>query len=330
MIDGTVQKTPANPMPALRTAQKQCPTVLGNNDIMPRSGLGLLLNTDNYDTLVETLTAELGPPNLLARQNIRLLAQEMAKLEFIQRVELSLMDSTQQIPPGRLNRLEERHKYHCGKKTVKECEYELQVLKDLYTSISEGRSPEVTDDLEWLTDRLWSRITIYEKSCRSLEKEIEEMRKEAPTVPEDEKEGFIRDWHSTEEELAENQAEDAKSGRATLGIDTQDDLAAVLSGTAPVPKDHADVWLSTLDTYIDQVQSNRLNAEDLAKKLAEYRNEAAQKTLYKLDQFAQVQRHSEGIRKNIDRCLRRLQMCGVNLKAAQACSLQCITEEVSQ
>ena len=299
-----------------------------NDEIMPRFGPGLLLDVDSYDRLVETLMQDLRPPNALAESTIRLLAQEMEKLAFSQRIELSLMEQTQRIHPGTLSQLENIYTLGCGGKTREENEHELQILLRVHNAFTEDSKPDLPqEEFEWITAALWRRVTCHERRCQELTEDLAFAADDAETTPDHEKESYSQECRRLEESLEEAKAEDEKEGRAAHGIETHEDLAAVLEGSATVPADKREVWFSTLDAYIATVRERRRRAGDYAKRLADLRAEAAQNALFQIDQLTRVQQYSAGIRKNVEQCLRQLQKFGVDLKAARTCALQPVEEE---
>ncbi len=105
------------------------------DDVIPRRSPALFLDRADCDVLVDQLMRELGPLNQLAAQTIHTLAQEMAKLQFLQRVEFALLDRAQAVEDREWQDLEYLRTGNAHGKSSEQCRRELLGLRALQKEI---------------------------------------------------------------------------------------------------------------------------------------------------------------------------------------------------
>ena len=284
---------------------------------VPRRANPLILDRADYDELVGRLTSELRPPNALAEQTVRLLAQELLKLHFSQRVEFALIDRAQHVDDGALRRMREGRDMRAKGKSVAQCEKELAVLGHVQQALGSGQRPQLkTADLPWLTAMLWGHMSRGEEEAARQRKLIEEIDQEASEADEEDQQHLAECRQDAVAELQEAREDEKTTGRRVHGVETARDLAAVLSGATPLPEGTKTVWIDTLSTKIAIVaeQRNRVRGYDMH--IETLRLQATHVAAQILPQLEPIQRHSATIWKNIERCLKQLALLGVDLKSS--------------
>lgn len=291
------------------------------DNTIPRRNPALFLNAQDYDDLTEQLTRDLNPPNQLAVQTIRLLAQELIKLQFIQRVEFTLMAQAQEVEEREWQDLEHIRRFHARERSSDECRRELQALRALVKNIYENRESLIRvppHDLECLATVVWNRITFWERQIAQANRELQDVIEEERGESDVSKERLAKDRQEKENSLREFQQEDQKSGRMALGVQSQDDVRAILSGERLIPTGKQDAWEDMLQVEISVVGETEQGALLYEKRLSAMQTRAAQQAVQAVDTLGPVRQHSATVWKNIDKCLHRLELVGVNIKGTKA------------
>ncbi len=172
-------------------------------------------------------------------------------------------------------------------------------------------------DVDWLSTIIWNRISFWDRKMEELNREIDDIDSQAPTADEDTKEWLEKERQKAENDLREAKAEDQKSGRLVHGIQTLTDVREILGEVRLIPNGTRATWEDTVALEISMVGQAKEGALNYEKRLSAMQTRAAQQAVQAVDTLGPIRQHSATVWKNVDRCLKRLEMFGVNLKGAK-------------
>lgn len=288
-------------------------------DLVPKRSPALFLDAHEHDDLVTQLENELRPPNELARQTVRLLAQEISKLQFLQRVEFAVMDRSQHVDEQEWQQMEEIRISRARGKTSAQCRNELRALRALCSAVCGNRGEPLTipvQDVGMLAPTMWNRITFWERQWRQQAEEIDDIDVDMKTADDEERVRLAEARLEAERLQSEAEEEARKGGRADHGIETLDDVARILTGERPIPAGTRNAWAASINVEIEMVADEERCAVRYEERLSAMRTTVAEQATYALACMGPVRQHSATVWKNIDRCMKRLASLGVDIRRA--------------
>jgi len=273
---------------------------------IPEYRYPLYYSQEDVSTLAADIGTQLGCRSTFSRSLAESMAIDVLRLRHIRALEHALLDPDIE----RDHELERALRQKRGE-CVSKSEADRTVLLDAATKVRDSLAAGTPIslaicELDILVGELWTTMNGPRRNLEKARRELASIDGRIKAASTEEAEGLQVDRGLIEEDLHAAEAQIRTRDLQYYGIETEDDILAVLTNAKPVPPDLRAVWVNLMadlaydqTVKLKQMQDGRLRIESL-------RRDQLLQSLNGLDRLTQLADYAARIQKHMERTLAML------------------------
>lgn len=320
-LGATQQRSEKRAAASRRNGQKsKGPTTLAGKQRASRNAVrvGLLCKTipayrfplyytpDEVSALAADIAAQLGCRSTFTHALAESIAIDTLKLRHIRTLEHALLDPDVE----RVFQNEQAVQQQCGRCITlsdEDCAALEAGAAKVRAALSAGTPISLAKyELDLVSDELWNRMRAARRNLEEAQTKIAEIEEQLKTATPEDAEYLKTDREDAKQDLEYAQEEIKTRDLLHFGIETQDDIVAVLTNAKPVPSERLEAWLNVVSEIVYAQTAEIRKRKDAQLRIESLRRSELLNTLGSLDRLAQLADYGAKVQRHMERTLAML------------------------